>query len=270
MAKNNNEKSIITISEHPDFPVTNDCALLTSYKVSKYINTLFHNVFNDYAGSVLYVDQSSFNNYHPVQVELYFAMDFSSNENDDNLKPNAFARLTDNLKNKYRPNEEKTNFLEQVVGYNAMITQNKTCVITQEGIDMITPLLWRDVNGGLPNNPKPEIFAKKGITVESVVPRQTHNYQIQPQQNIVYSIIRFVDINSILSLLFGETNEGYVYQISPIKPLTAQTPQLPNVDLKWLFAVHRINQRNFSDLCNDIGQLSYTNGLNMYTEYYDK
>ena len=274
----NRKKLVLTVSDHPDFPVTNDCAVLSSYKLSKYVNTLFEQVFKDYTGCILYADQTRYqgsqgqnviNNSHPVQLELYFASEYPKHDDDD--RKVAFEPITDSIKNKYgNGGEGKTHFLEYALGLNAAITQNKLCEITADAIDLIHPLLWGDVASRLSRDPKAKEFATKGVTVESMVPRQTHNFNNPSSQNMVYNVIRFVNIDVVLNVLFSELNDEYRYQVVPIRPLTQQMTGyvVPNSDQKWLFAVYRINQQNFYDMCNEIGQFNTVGGLNVYTESY--
>lgn len=72
-------KATINLAKHPDFPATNDCAIMTSQDLAKHTNALFSRVFADYAGCKIIMDQQQdpntmqlvLNQNHPVQLELY-------------------------------------------------------------------------------------------------------------------------------------------------------------------------------------------------------
>lgn len=271
MAKDN-KKLVLQLEDQPEFPATNDGALITSYKLSKYINTLFSQIFVDYSGCIVYTDQSNqngiamLNNNHPVQLELYFVTEYSKPENDNRIQ--AFEHIRDSVKHQFNTGEGRTNFLEKAIGHNATITQNKTYMITKDAIDIIAPLLWNEYMYKLSNNPQATEFAKRGITVESTIPKQSGNFYNPAPQTIVYNIIRFTDVNSILQILFSKKDDEFVYNVVPVKPLSQIGYQFPNQDRKWLFMIYRINQKNLYDMCNEIGQFNSTNGLNIYTDSY--
>lgn len=271
------EKTTIKLASHPDFPATNQSALMTSSDLARYTNTLFKSVFDDYSGCKVYIDQfmnsnsdqSQMTASHPVQVELYFALGSS---NSDNKKIQAFRPITDTIREQHIGG--KMNYIERTMGHNIAITQNKSSEITQEGIDIIGSMLWFEVASRTSMNPTAKEFNNLGIVVEGSTTQGQTPYMTPSTQKIIYNIVKFVDINSILNMLFGATDEDgnpVIYQTAPIKPIIPMQNNtgfiMPNaIEQKWLFNVSRLNQQRMADLCNELGAYNVTNGMNIYTE----
>lgn len=271
------EKTSIKLTSHPDFPATNQSAIMTSSDLARCTNTLFKNVFDDYSGCKVYIDQfmnpnaeqSQMTQNNPVQVELYFALGSS---NSDNKKIQAFRPITESIKDHHIGG--KMNYIERTMGHNIAITQNKSSEITQEGIDIIGSMLCYDIAIRTSMNPSAKEFNNLGIVVEGSTTQGQTPYMTPATKKIVYNIVKFVDINSILNMLFGGTDEDgnpVIYQTTPIKPIIPIQNNtgfmMPNsIEQKWLFNVSRLNQQRMADLCNELGAYNVTNGMNIYTE----
>lgn len=274
------EKTKITIPGHPEFPVTNDGAIMTSTDISKHVNALFKRIFADYAGCRVFVDQTqdpsmqqlALSQAHPVQLELYFTL---GKPVDTDKRLVAFRQLTDKARESAGNTKGRMNYIQMAMGYNVAVTNNKSSEITQEAIDVLGDMLWYDVAMNMSMNPSAKEFNNKGIIVEASTTDNGSPYGGAPYltpntQRIVYNIVRCIDINSVLALLFSDDdNDPMIYNVTPLKPVipTMNGFNVPNItEQKWLFSVNRINKQNFYDLCNELGTFNTTGGLNICTD----
>lgn len=270
------QKTKIGLAEHPDFPVTNDCAIMTSQDLARHTNALFSRIFADYSGCKIIMDQQQdpntmqlvLNQNHPIQVELYFAL---GNSADESKKLYAFRPITEKVKD--HSVGGKMNYVEMCMGHNIAITQNKSSEVTQDAIDIFSTMLWYEIATRTSVNPTAKEFANLGIVAEASTFQGQTPYMTPNTQKLVYNVVNYVDINSILSMLFGDAEDGspMIYQVVPIKPIVnlQGVQMVPNMaEQKWLFNVTRINQQNLSDLFNELGAYNVTGGMNIYTDKY--
>ena len=270
------QKTKIGLAEHPDFPVTNDCAIMTSQDLARHTNALFSRIFADYSGCKIIMDQQQdpktmqlvLNQNHPIQVELYFAL---GNSADESKKLYAFRPITEKVKD--HSVGGKMNYVEMCMGHNIAITQNKSSEVTQDAIDIFSTMLWYEIATRTSVNPTAKEFANLGIVAEASTFQGQTPYMTPNTQKLVYNVVKYVDINSILSMLFGDAEDGspMIYQVVPIKPIVSlqgvqMVPNMP--EQKWLFNVTRINHPNLSDLFNELGAYNVTGGMNIYTDKY--
>lgn len=271
------QKATFNLVDRPDFPSTHDGMIITSRDLSKHVNALMTRIFADYSGCRIYVDQGStgidgmpvtMNQNHPVQLELYFNL---GNHVDGERRLYAFRPITDSIKDAVGEGKKRS-YVAQALGHNVAITQNKSSEITDDGIDILSDMLWYEVATRMSKNPTAKEFNKKGIIVEASTANGNTPYMTLNAQRTVYNVVRYVDICSILAMLFEDDDKKLVYSVTPIKPIMPMTGGyvVPNVggDQKWLFNVSRINQETFFDLCNEIGTFSSSNGLNITTDTY--
>lgn len=271
------QKATFNLVDRPDFPSTHDGMIITSRDLSKHVNALMTRIFADYSGCRIYVDQGStgidgmpvtMNQNHPVQLELYFNL---GNHVDGERRLYAFRPITDSIKDAVGEGKKRS-YVAQALGHNVAITQNKSSEITDDGIDILSAMLWYEVATRMSKNPTAKEFNKKGIIVEASTANGNTPYMTMNAQRTVYNVVRYVDICSILAMLFEDDDKKLVYSVTPIKPIMPMTGGyvVPNVggDQKWLFNVSRINQETFFDLCNEIGTFSSSNGLNITTDTY--
>lgn len=279
-SKQKREKVTLTLDQHPDFQVTNDGSLKTSSDLCKIINGLFKEVFADYIGCRVYVDinanpaeaMNPLSQAHPVQVELYFTM----GTHDSSDKIIAFKSITQNIRDEYaKPADggKVMNYVQATLGYNAQLQTNKSCQITQEGIDILGSLLWKELAVKMGPNPTPAAFTANNIVVESHTDSNASPYMTPSTQITVYNVVRCIDINSLLDLIYSRKDESKkYYNTVPIKPIQSTinqnaiygTPQ--TADQRWLFMVNRIDQKNFQDKCNELGGFNVGGGLNINME----
>lgn len=271
------QKATFNLVDKPEFPSTHDGMIVTSRDLSKHINAIMTRIFADYAGCKIFVDQGStgvdgtpivMNPNHPVQLELYFNL---GNRVDGERRLYAFKPITDTIKDAVGERNKKS-YVAMALGHNIAITQNKSSEITEDGIDILGDMLWYEVAARMSKNPTAKEFNKKGIVVEASTASGNTPYMTPNAQRTVYNVVRYVDICSILSMLFEDDGKKLVYSVTPIKPIMPMVGGyiVPNAggDQKWLFNVSRINQETFFDLCNEIGTFSSSNGLNIVTDTY--
>ena len=265
------QKTRINLKRHPQFPVSTEAAMVTTDELEKYVNTLFSNVFKDYVGCNVYCDTNSdprraslpANPAHPVQVDLFFKL-IPNHSADDGIV--AFKSISDKVIEDYSPQPGRMNFSSAIMGHNELFSSNKSAVITQDGIDVFSSMLWMEIARGLPRDPSAKDFNNRNIVVESSTANGVTSYMTAQTQIVIYNVVQFVDINSIMDTLFGSTKEEpKEYMVIPIKPIIAmQNPmQVMQRNQKWLFNVNRVDTRSILDKCNELGRFNIGGGLNI-------
>lgn len=260
------QKTRIELTERPEFPATHEGMLTTSNDLCRHVNTLMKNVFADFVGSKVYVDQQSVNGQivinplHPVQLELYFNVGGATTPT-DSKKVLAFRSIEDKIKDSVYKGGAN-NIIQRTIGMNIAVSTNKCSEITQDGIDIIGDLLWNDVAGSI-GKMTPKVLNDRGITVEGSTTAAASPYNPNPQR-VVYNIVRQVDIDKILKLIFDNKNNEIAYQTKPIKPIDYVQKQ--DGTTRWLIEVSRLNLRNYTDLCHSIGLYDTGSGINFVTE----
>ena len=265
MAQTQRNKAKIRIDSHPDFPKTQDAALMTTSKLSAHINTMLSQIFADYVGCKIYVHLEDANN--PIETELYFGMNV---KNESSRKLRAFMPYQDQVRARTTP-AGQMDFVGMTVGHNRAIQSNKVAEITQDGIDILVPFLNYPVLCRLPKDPTAKQLVDMKIVCESSLPSGLAG-QGGAASFTVYNIVRCVDINMILHTLFSGDNDNYIYSVVPQKPIIMPNmmpmqPQDKTVPQKWLFNILRIDRDNFKDICIELGAYSGAD-LNIYTETY--
>ena len=275
MAETTRQKATFNLKEKPEFPATHDGMIVTSRTLGKHINALMSRIFADYSGCKIYVDQGSvgvdgmpiqMNPNHPVQLEMYFNL---GNHVEGERRLYAFKPIVDKIK-EAAGNTGRKSYIAQALGHNIAITQNKSSESTDDGMDILGDMLWYEVVGNMPKNPTAKDFNNKGIVVEACT-ASGNNLYAQQNNKVVYNVVRFVDINIILSKLFENNKKPYLYTTVPLKPILPTVggyivPNIGGTDQKWLFNVSRINQETLSDVCNDLGVYDTGNGLHVNTD----
>ena len=270
------EKATINLVDRPEFPSTHEGMLITSRDLCKHVNALMIRIFADYSGCKVFVDQGStgidgvpvqVNPNHPVQLELYFNL---GKHNPDEKRVYAFDPIADTIKNTNKSGQKS--FLAQALGYNVAITHNRTSEISQNGMDILSSMLWYEVGSKLSNEPTAKEFNNKGIVIEASTATANSPY-MNSGQKAVYNIVRYVDINVILGKLFDDNDKHFVYSVQPIKPIITTAVNgyyiaNSSANQKWLFNVNRINQDTFLDVCNETGEFATGGTLNIVTESY--
>lgn len=270
------ERTKITGLSTIDFPSTMDGAVMTTTDVSKYVNTLFSKIFADYKGCIVTIDQSAdptnpqsqLNQAHPVQLQLYFSV---SPADKDDKRLRAFDILSQSSKeDKKTPG--RMNFVARTRMYQMAMTENKVSCITQDAVDLLYDLLWFELKRNIPENCTPKTFNDRGISLETCTSSTSQNNMFGTDQNdskIVYGVVRFIDINEIFHLIFGDTEDSRCYyQVTPVKPVIPVLPGMtPNMmsEQKWVLYVNRLNEKGVRDVLTELGTSAPTMGPNIST-----
>lgn len=252
-----------------DFPSTMDGSILTTTDLSRYVNTLFHQLFTDYKGCVIKIDQSAnpngmqnqLNDRHPIICDLYFTVDAKSKD-DKGIR--AFDIIGNDSNNSDEPKKKnRMNFVSRMEVFQMAMSDNKTSVITQDAVDILKGMLWYELKSNLPNKCTPKVFNEKGISVETVTTgtaqQNMFGMSTVNSPKTVYGVVRFVDINEILHLIFGddEDNKCY-YEVKPVRPVSSMyMNMMQNMndigEQKWLLYVNKLNEKAVRDILTELG-----------------
>lgn len=259
-------KTKITGLSTINFPSTLDGAVLTTTDVSKYVNTIFGRIFSDYKGCVIKIDQTANPNNpqsqlsaaHPVLCDLYFAIG-SSPKDDKRLK--AFEIIGHESEEEVPKKKNRMNFVSRMEVFQMSMSENKTSVITQDAIDIIQDLLWYELRSNLPKQVTPKVINERGIAVETCsrgTAQQNMFGAPVESNNVVYGVIRFVDINEILHMVFGDDEDTRChYDVRPVRPTASMyagmMPNMNNGEQKWLLYVMKLNEKAVRDVLTELG-----------------
>lgn len=248
-------KTKISGIETINFPSTCDGALVTTRDLMKKVNTFFGNIFADYKGCNINVDinadpkdpQAGLNMNHPVTVDLFFA----PTNDDDDSKIKGFNIIAGK---KVEKTEGKMNYLARVSAYNNALTENKTTCITQDAVDILYDLLWYEIKKVMSENCTPKNFNDRGISVESSSSSTDAFGNVTSK--IVYGVVRYIDINEILHLIYGNDEDSRCfYKTTPIRPIVPMYAGMApsQMTVKWILLINRMNENNMRDVLNELG-----------------
>lgn len=267
------QRAKLQIKEHPEFPTTNSLAVMSSRDLCKYVNSVFSKLFVDWAGSIVHVEPSNASiGLNPIQLSIFFKLGPVQTNPEGKLV--AFKPISEASDVKANPAAgRKRNYIQMTTNHNYIMTHNKSAVMTQEAIDIFTPLLEYGVARQLSANPTSAEFENRGIFVESVPNAQFYG-SVAPRPT-VYLAVQFVNIDSFFKTLFTKEDEEDTayYQTTPIKPIIPMNmyqgvvqPQQQQAEQRWLFNVAKLNYTNVMAKCNELGIFQSTNGINMISD----
>lgn len=256
--------------EAVDFPATTKTAFMSTIRLSKYVNTLFRAVFKDYIGCKIYpVSNDAYSMRHPVRCDLYFTL------GSDNMAGGtiaAFKTITGPVK--ANVSGGLANYTEMIGQHNARLKSLNTAEITQDAIDIIHPLLWKELSMQTQENPV--MYNKKGIVREQQTPMP---YNIQSE--VITPVISNVDINAIMQLIFNGNDDesdnaaksaGGEYMVTAVRSIAAVNPQAQlyvNQNAggeNYLYNISKLDKNEMMDLMNEIGYISRTGNADCYTD----
>lgn len=269
-------KTKITGLKPINFPSTVDGSIMTSTDASKYVNTFFSKIFADYKGCVISIDQtadpsnpqSALNANHPVQCQLYFAVG-TADKDDKRLR--AFEILSSKDKSDSGKKEGRMHFVSQMRSYQMAMTENKVSCITQDAVDILGDLLWYELRNNLPENATPKTFNDRGISLETCTTSTSQQNMFgTPQDNkVIYGVVRFVDINEIFHMIFGDEKDSRCYyQTVPVKPVVppfAGMNMTTMAEQKWVLNLTRLNEKAVRDVLTELGTGAPALGPNINT-----
>lgn len=259
MAENKTTASI-RLAEPVAFDGTNETKIVTTTVLSKYINELFRGAFKDYVGcTIKTVQQGESLAGEMVSLDLYFA------PNSDNGKGNiaAFCAAGADAKATAAP-EAKNNIIGACLSHNRMITTTSSMVVTTDAVSMIYPLILNGFKSRLKESSKS--FSDCGIAVETAL-----NSQYGMNRPIIYNIIRGIDINAVMKIIFGDKENSFEFQVTPIKPVYTQV--IGGVDTnamgaKWIYSIVKLDKSNLNDLMNELGFYNKVSNLGVLTDVF--
>lgn len=260
MANENNKKegAKIVLETPVEFDGTNESKIVTTTVLSKYINELFKGAFKDYVGCTIRTVQPNESLAgEMIALDLYFA------PNSDNGKGNiaAFCAAGTDAKASATP-ETKNNVIAACLSHNQLITTTSSMVVTTDGVSMLYPLILNGFKNRLKETS--ESFSKCGIAVETSTPSQ---YGMN--RPVIYNIIKGIDINAVMKVIFGDKENSYEFQVTPIKPV--YTPVYGSVDnttvgAKWIYSIIKLDKSNLNDLMNELGFYNKVSNLGVLTD----
>lgn len=264
------ERIRATVQVEPiEFPATTKTAFMSTIKLSKYVNTLFRAVFKDYIGCKIYpVMNDAYSMRHPVRCDLYFTLGA------DNMAGGsvaAFKTITGPVK--ANVNGGVANYTEMITQHNARLRSLNTAEITQDAIDIIHPLLWKELS--MQTQETPEAYSKKGIVREQQTPMPYN-----AQSEVITPVISNIDINAVMQLIFNEmdnANDGTKaatdeYMVTAIRSIATMNPQMQMYvnqsagGENYLFSIAKLDKNEMMDLMNEIGYISRTGNADCYTD----
>ena len=263
-----NERIKATVKMDPvEIPYTTETALMSTVKLSKYVNTLFRNIFKDYTGCKIYpVSNDAYSARHQVRCDLYFTL---GSDNMTGATLTAFKTIADGVKAKV--SDGVANYTAMINNHNARLKSLNAAEITQDAIDIIHPLLWKEV--AMQTKETAEMYNKKSIVREQSTPMP---YNMASE--VVTPVISFVDINAVIQFI---TNGGFQedgkaptseFLVSPIRSIAAVNPQAqmyvnPNMGGEnYLYSVAKLDKNEMMDVMNEIGYISRTGNADCFTD----
>ena len=86
---------------------------------------------------------------------------------------------------------------------------------------------------------------------------------IKPQ---VYNVIRGIDINEVMRVIFGDKKNTFDFWTVPIKPVVQNTMINSPVATNWLYGITKLDRDNTSDLGNELGFYNKTSDIGIMTQ----
>lgn len=259
MANEKNDARIV-LAEPVAFDGTNESKIVTTTVLSKYINELFKGAFKDYVGCTIRpVQQNESVAGEIIALDLYFAA------NSDNGKGNVAAFCAAGADTKASASstpDAKHNIIGACLGHNQMITTTSSMVVTAEGVSMLYPFILNGYKNRLKETS--ESFSKCGIAVETSIASQ---YGMN--RPVVYNIIKGVDINAVMKVIFGDKDNTFEFQVAPVKPVYSSvygSVDNMSVGSKWIYSIMKLDKSNLNDLMNELGFYNKVSNLGVLTD----
>lgn len=225
--KKDSEKFKIKVSQPVKYPSLIKGGLVTSYELMDHVSSLFTIAYKDFAGCYI----SPRVNGIGFDVKLYFTA--PNRENDGAV----FA---------FEKHDNRTDRPKGIIAGLTSLEKRRSqqiYTLTDHGYE------------GLIN------FFPKGTKLNK------HIFEEQQNSNInsgVYAVVVGLDINRILSTIYGEKENGeYLqYQLSPVRPLAQINPNNPSAAMDWILSIQRISMDELDRIGSKVG-LVQTSGIPM-------
>lgn len=229
-AQENKEQLHIVVAETMEFVDTISSTLTTTTDLAIKINTVFNQVFADYHGCNIGIDNTG-----RVVMNLVFR---AINPDPGDERTVAFKPIE--LNNDTDPNKKVSRLISTI---NLTNSNSNRMRLTQDGCE----LLYGILEPGIKNNMKnivPESFNK---IVGETVARTGYI----GQENI-FCTVNCIDVIKVLGILYGsrDVKEGsIVYAIYPKRPVDNQ--QVPNPN--FIIEIQRMTQARYNAFMANIG-----------------
>ena len=85
---------------------------------------------------------------------------------------------------------------------------------------------------------------------------------------VIYNIIKGIDINAVMKVIFGDKENSYEFQVTPVKPVYANAYGAVGVGVgaKWIYSIMKLDKSNLNDLMNELGFYNKVSDLGILTD----
>lgn len=251
--------------EGTGLPVTTKAALMSTIKLSKYVNSFFKGIFKDYIGCKIYpVFNDAYSQRHPVRCDLYFTL---GADNCSGATLSAFQPISDPVK--ATTSNGTANYTAMICAHNARLKSLNTAQITDDAVDIIHSLLWREI--ATQTKETPEAYSQK-----SVVREQTTPMPYNMGSEVVTPVISYIDINVLMEIIVNGTSKDDSkkldeFLVTPVRSIAMMNPQAQMYAQSapgenYLYQVCILNKEELADVMNEIGYISRTGNADCFTD----
>lgn len=252
----NKGKFWINVTEKCAFEGTYANKLLTTEQLSSIINSLFRGAYLDYEGCSIAIDP---NNNNAIAIELAFrpGVQFELNSS---LGATVMAIDELNVEAK-----DKRNVVERAQIMSNRLRSKNMFTLSKEAKDGLIDYMY---------------IMNRNEKVDNFFAARYYERQMQQMYNrpqIVYAMVRGIDINKIISMVYGnadDNGEPVIYSIVPLRPI--MTPNSMNYmynnnamgmnnmpKMNWLFNILRVPVEEVKELGRRTGEF-VTDETNIY------
>ena len=232
----------LDIDSDIEFNATSESLLTTTDELCQMINQVFHQVFSDYYGSNVIV-----NNNASLSVNLVFKPNSLPDAGSDEMPKKCITTLVNTIK------KTDSEIVNDILGNNAHrdmeIQKNNNFIFTKAGGGIIYGLLAKQIAQGV--NPKNLMDMKKKIMNEVY---ENQRVAWNKSESTIYVRVYGLDIYKILSLIFGRRTEDgsrLFYNTNIKRPLVNTVPS-PN-GTNYILEIQKMSENSFVAAMNKMG-----------------
>lgn len=209
------------------FDGTFETGYYTTIELEKRINKAFRMMFSDYYGCAIVLDPS--NNSIPIKVSLFFQPKQKEAYSNDELDRRAFVQVREAI------NDPQSSGMQNLLISSTLThrQREREFALTEYAAEV----LYDFVSHQIKKNSRPVLSPFNPQTYTDYISEtiNTINYQ-----NVKVCAIECVDINNIISFIYGskKDNSKYVYTTALQKPLSGS--YVPGVATNWLVSITRM------------------------------
>lgn len=230
------QKKTITLAEPIDFPSQIETQMMTTYDLSKLMNTFFGNAVADYEGCICTIDQMS----GKLNVELYFR-EKQSNDPDKTI---TVKRVTEAI-GAYGAHRaiNPAQMIQNIS--NIMSSNSRLYTLTDDAKEYLYDFIVKD----------PKVPFEKINWNQYYVEQHDQMYNMQT----VYVKVTGIDVNAILKTIFGNRRKVaddkysyFDYSIAVVRPVGVGYTNNQN----FLITIQRFDQHEVEKLASKVGLVS--------------